>query len=139
MATLTSDDDPGTAEVRPPQRVLYEPDDAVIRAGLVTAVAPLVEGALLDRRIAYLTSEASSATPFARGYEILEELPFAEKRLRAALRERGIGVLEIKKRGIAVTPEQLRKRLRLHGPNEATLVLTRHANKAIALLCRPLP
>jgi SAM-dependent methyltransferase len=139
MATLTSDDDPGTAEVRPPQRFLYEPDDAVIRAGLVTAVAPLVEGALLDRRIAYLTSEASSATPFARGYEILEELPFAEKRLRAALRERGIGVLEIKKRGIAVTPEQLRKRLRLHGPNEATLVLTRHANKAIALLCRPLP
>lgn len=137
MATLTETDDPGTAQVRAPQAYLYEPDDAVIRAGLVTAVAAIVEGGLLDRRIAYLTSDVSLETPFARRYEILEELPFAEKQLRAALRERDIGALEIKKRGIGVTPEQLRKRLALRGSRTATLVLTRHANKATALLCRP--
>ena len=137
MATLTETDDPGTAEVAAPRRFLYEPDDAVIRAGLVTAVAALVKGALLDRRIAYVTSDVPQDTPFARRYEVLEQLPFAEKQLRAALRARDIGVLEIKKRGVDVTPEQLRKRLNLRGSASATLVLTRHANKATALLCRP--
>ena len=38
LATLTDEDDPG-AEVGPVAEFLYEPDGAVIRAGLVTAVA----------------------------------------------------------------------------------------------------
>ena len=46
---------------------------------------------------------------------MLEELPYREKQLRAALRERGIGRLTIKKRGVDVVPEQLRKRLALRG------------------------
>ena len=40
-------------------------------------------------------------------------LPFQLKRLRAALRERGAGDVVVKKRGIAVEPEELRRRLRL--------------------------
>ena len=100
-------------------RFLYEPDGAVIRAGLVTAVAAGVGGGLLDEHIAYVTSDASFRTPFARGYEVLEELPYREKPLRAALRERGIGRLTIKKRGVDVVPDQLRKRLALQGDEEA--------------------
>ena len=52
-----------------------------------------------------------------------------EKQLRAALRERGIGRLTIKKRGVSVVPEELRKRLSLRGEAEATLVLTRVAGQ----------
>ncbi|MGN6128925.1 MAG: THUMP-like domain-containing protein, partial [Nocardioidaceae bacterium] len=69
--------------------------------------------------------------------EVLEELPFKEKALRAALRERGIGRLTIKKRGVDAVPEVLRKRLALSGDEEATLVLTRVAGKGTALLVRP--
>ena len=43
LATLTDEDDPGDRSVRPVGRYLYEPDGAVIRAGLVTAVAAGVE------------------------------------------------------------------------------------------------
>ena len=78
-----------------------------------------------------------SDTPFARGYEVLEELPYREKALRAALRERGVGTLTIKKRGVDVVPDQLRKRLALTGDNEATIVLTRVAGHGTALLVRP--
>jgi hypothetical protein len=138
LATLTDEDDPGEREVRGPQRFLYEPDDAVIRAGLVTAVAAGVEGGLLDEHIAYVTSDRAFTTPFARGYEVLEALPYREKALKAALRSRGIGRLTIKKRGVGVVPEQLRRRLDLHGEQEATLVLTRAAGKGTALLVRPL-
>ncbi|MGB0099429.1 MAG: SAM-dependent methyltransferase [Nocardioides sp.] len=136
LATLTEDDDPG-APVRPVGEYLYEPDGAVIRAGLVTAVAAGVDGGLLDEHIAYVTSDQAFRTPFARGYQVLEELPYREKALRAALRERGIGRLTIKKRGVDVVPEQLRKRLALHGTEEATIVLTRVAGQGTALLVRP--
>ena len=136
LATLTEEDDPG-ADVVPLGRFLYEPDGAVIRAGLVTAVAAGVQGGLVDRHIAYVTGDASFHTPFARSYEVLETLPHREKPLRAALHERGIGRLTIKKRGVDVVPDQLRKRLALSGDNEATIVLTRVAGHGTCLLVRP--
>ena len=136
LATLTDDDDPG-GEVRAVGGFLYEPDGAVIRAGLVTAVSAGVNGGLVDEHIAYVTSDESFHTPFARGYRVLEELPYRERPLRAALRERGIGRLTIKKRGVDVVPEQLRKRLALAGDDEATLVLTRVAGQGTALLVAP--
>jgi SAM-dependent methyltransferase len=138
LATLTDEDDPGTPDVREVGRFLYEPDDAVIRAGLVTAVAAGVDGGLVDDHIAYVTGDAPYATPFARGYEVVEALPYREKALRAALRERGIGRLTIKKRGVDVVPEQLRGRLALRGEQDATVVLTRARGKGTALLVRPL-
>ena len=137
LATLTDEDDPGDRSVRPVGRFLYEPDGAVVRAGLVTAVAAGVRGGLVDEHIAYVTSDEAFETPFARSYEVLEELPYKEKALKAALRARGIGRLTIKKRGVDVVPEELRKRLGLHGEQDATLVMTRVAGKGTALLVHP--
>jgi SAM-dependent methyltransferase len=136
LATLTDEDDPG-AGTGPVADYLYEPDGAVIRAGLVTAVAAGVEGHLLDEHIAYVTSSKPFHTPFARSFRVVEELPYREKPLKAALRERRIGRLTIKKRGVSVVPDELRKRLSLHGEVEATLVLTRVAGKGTALLVEP--
>lgn len=136
LATLTDEDDQG-GEVLPLQEWFYEPDGAVIRAGLVTAVAGGVGGGLLDEHIAYVTSAQGFRTPFARTYRVLEEVPFREKQLRAALRERGIGRLTIKKRGVSISPDTLRPRLDLRGDAEATLVLTRVAGKGTALLVDP--
>lgn len=139
LATLTDEDDPGAAEIgtRSVGAFLYEPDGAVIRAGLVTAVAAGVHAALVDPKIAYLTGDEAFRSPFARGYRVLEQLPYREKQLKAALRERGVGRLTIKKRGVDVVPEQLRKRLDLTGDAEATVVLTRVAGEGTALLVTP--
>lgn len=136
LATLTDEDDPG-AEVRDLGAFLYEPDGAVIRAGLVTAVAAGVDGGLLDPQIAYVTGDSSFHTPFAKSYRVLEVLPYREKQLRAALRERRIGRLTIKKRGVDVTPEVLRKKLALSGDQEGTLVLTRSRAGTQAILVEP--
>lgn len=141
LATLTDEDAPAPGEdgthVRAVGAFLYEPDGAVIRAGLVTAVAAGVGGGLVDEHIAYVTSDGSFRTPFARGYRVLEELPYREKQLRAALHERGVGRLTIKKRGVQVVPEELRRRLALSGDQEATIVLTRVAGQGTALLVEP--
>ncbi|MFL6024444.1 MAG: THUMP-like domain-containing protein [Marmoricola sp.] len=141
LATLTDEDAPELGsqgvEVRAVGEFLYEPDGAVIRAGLVTAVATGVGGGLVDEHIAYVTGDSAFRTPFARGYRVREELPYREKQLRAALRERGIGRLTIKKRGVAVVPEELRKRLALAGEAEGTIVLTRVAGQGVCLLVEP--
>lgn len=138
LASLTDEDDPGPGRVRDVSAFLYEPDGAVIRAGLVTAVAALVDGGLMDEHIAYVATDDPVRTPFARGYRVLERLPYREKPLRAALRERGIGRLTIKKRGVDVVPDELRKRLSLSGDDEATLVMTRVSGHGAALLVEPL-
>ena len=136
LATLTDAEDPG-GETRDVGEFLYEPDGAVIRAGLVTAVAAGVRGGLVDDHIAYVTSDEAFRTPFARGFRVIETLPYREKALRAALRERSIGSLTIKKRGVGVVPDELRKRLSLTGDQAATIVLTRARGHGVALLVEP--
>lgn len=117
---------------------LYEPDGAVIRAGLVVAVAAEVQGRLLDRSIAYVTSDRAVHTPLATGYAVEDVFGFQLKRLRTWLRDRGVGRLTIKKRGTAVEVEQLRRQLRLEGSAEAIIVLTRVAGQQSVLVVRRL-
>jgi hypothetical protein len=89
---------------------------------------------MLRHDIAYLTADALTPTPFATAFRVLEELPYKESDLRTALAKRGIGKLEIKKRGADVDPAALRTRLKLKGDRTATLVLTRIGARHAALL-----
>ncbi len=124
--------------VRPMGRYLYEPDGAVIRAHLVADVAAeLGDGGLVDETIAYVTSDGLRDSAYATAYEITDVLPFNLKRLKAIVRERGIGVAVIKKRGSAVEPEELRKKLKLEGANSCVIVLTRVAGAPTMLLGHP--
>jgi len=131
----------GTGEAKAPVgtlgRYLYEPDGAVVRSHLVAEFAATVDGHLADPQIAYVYADAPAPTPYARCIEIEEALPFSLKRLRALLRDRGVGRLEILKRGSALEPEKLRRDLRLSGPAAATLVLTRVAGAPTALIGSP--
>ncbi len=117
---------------------LYDPDPAVVRSHLVAEFAETVNGRIADPQIAYVYTDEPADTPYARRLEVTDVLPFSLKRLRTLLRERGVGRLEIRKRGSALEPEQLRRDLRLSGPAAASLVLTRVAGAPTVLLCRPI-
>ena len=123
-ATLTDRDGDEIAPVAAPRGYLYEPDGAVIRAHLVAQLAHHLGAALIDPMIAYLTADAPRPTPFARGFRINDAFPFQLKRLRAYLRERGVGRVTIKKRGSPLDPDDLRQALRLQGDQQAILFLT---------------
>ncbi|WP_374227275.1 methyltransferase domain-containing protein [Streptomyces sp. JJ66] len=123
--------------VGPVGRYLYEPDGAVIRAHLVAEVARRLDGRLIDATIAYITADDLRSTPFARAYAVTDVLPFHVKRLRALLRERNVGTLTVKKRGSAVDPQELRRRMRLSGTGAATVFLTRVAGAPTMLLAEP--
>ncbi|MEV8273715.1 class I SAM-dependent methyltransferase [Microbacterium sp. NPDC077184] len=113
---------------------VHEPDGAVIRARLIGDVARSLEAGMLDPQIAYLTSDAALTSPFVQSFRVREELPTDVKALARALRERGIGTLEIKKRGVDVDPAVLRTKLKLRGDDAATLLLTRVGSTRRAIL-----
>ncbi|KQZ09042.1 SAM-dependent methyltransferase [Agromyces sp. Root1464] len=131
---LTADADSEDAPVGPLGEYVYEPDGAVIRARLIGDLARANGAWMLSSGIAYLTSDTAFDSPFARGFRVLERLPADERQLRQALAARGVGTLEIKKRGVDVDPAQLRTRLKLKGAASATIVLTREAGRHVALL-----
>lgn len=152
---------------------LWEPDGAVIRAGLVGELAAEFGGHLLDEHIAYFCTDqaeencaGSPHRALAQGYRVLDVLDFNVKRLRHWVQAAGVTSLEIKKRGVDVTPETLRKRL-LGGAKKAaskkqkncsggtrnhpeqnssettghrgTLVLIRIGEQRVAAVVEPLP
>lgn len=125
--------------LHPPGRYLYEPDPAVLRAGLVAPLGRQIQAAQLDPDIAYLTSDQYQATPFARAWQVLDWMPFQLKRLRQYLRQRGIGRLVVKKRGSPLEPEKLIRDLRLEGEQQAVLFLTHLQGKPITILAEEIP
>jgi hypothetical protein len=113
---------------------LFEPDGAVIRARLIGDLARKLQGRMVSPDIAYITADSPHHTPFAAGFAIHQVLPYKLSNLKKWVREEGIGVVEIKKRGVDVDPSSLRKSLGLAGPNDATLIITRAGNKRVALV-----
>lgn len=126
-AELSSSEDSADVETGTLGGFLYEPDGAVIRSRLIGDLGRRIGATMLSDGIAYLTSDTELETPFAACFRVIETFPLDERRVKRELAARGIGSLEIKKRGVDVDPAAFRKKLSLHGPESATLVLTRVA------------
>ncbi|MQY23240.1 THUMP-like domain-containing protein [Nocardia macrotermitis] len=134
--TLT-DAAPDEIPEQPPGEWIIDPDGAVVRAGLVRHYA--AENGLwqLDPRIAYLTGDR--VPEGIRGFRILDRLDLREKTLRAELRRRGCGPLEILTRGVDLDPDALRARLKPRGAVPFSLVITRIGRTPTVFLCETPP
>jgi hypothetical protein len=117
---------------------IYEPDSALIRSRLMGEFAVKNELAGFSEGIAYLTSNRIIESPWLKTYKVNEILPLDEKGIRKRLTELEIGILEIKKRGVDITPETLRPKLKLKGSGAATLILTKVGSARKALICEAL-
>lgn len=126
-----------SVECSSPRAFLYEPDPAVIRAHAHLTLAARLNASLLAEDIAYLTADTLTETPFAPAYRVLEWMPYHIKKLQGWLRAHSARLVAIKKRGVTMTPEEVRKSLKDAGDFPVVLVLTRQANRTIALLCEP--
>lgn len=133
-AELTSAADAPDVDPGPLGDYLVEPDGAVIRSRLIGDLARTLGGRMLDPTIAWITTDAPPSTPFGQAFRVVERFPLDTKTLARELRARGVGTLEIKKRGVDVDPARFRTQLRLEGEASATLVLTRIAGARAAIL-----
>jgi hypothetical protein len=124
----------------PTREWLYEPNPAVIRAHLIAQIALPRDGALLAPSIAYFTADRYIPTPFAVAYRVLDAMPFHVKNVSAWLRTHKRRVDVVKKRGVSLEPEAVRRQLAAPALAEyppVVLVLARVQDRTIALLCDP--
>lgn len=117
-------------------RWIYDPDPAVVRAGLVDQLAEHLGLARLDEAEEYLTSQQEVHSPFVQTFEVLEVLPNQEREIRHALRRSTFGPLEIKARHIPIAADELRRRLPRGGNDPGVLLFVREQGKAKAVLAR---
>ncbi|OSC39227.1 SAM-dependent methyltransferase [Mycobacterium decipiens] len=133
-----SDAEPDGCPVRPAGRWIVDPDGAVVRAGLVRHYGARHGLWQLDPDIAYLSGDR--LPPAVRGFEVLEQLAFDERRLRQVLAALDCGAAEILVRGVGVDPDVLRRRLRPRGSRSLSVVITRigsgSSSRATAYVCR---
>lgn len=116
---------------------LYEPDPAIIRAGLIKQVGAALNLHLVDKHIAYLSGPTAIQSPLVKGYKIEAELPLKAKQINRYLKKHHISHLNIKQRGTGLIPEALSKQLKPTKKGiERTLILVRFQDKHSALVCK---
>ncbi len=129
----------GPLRAGPVASCFYEPDPAVIRAGLVRRLAAELDAVQLDAQVAYLSSSGCRETPFARSWQVLEHGPFRQKTVAGWLAAYSAGGLEVKRRRSPVDPALLEKKLAgalVPGGPALTLFLTRIRGRSWAILGR---
>jgi SAM-dependent methyltransferase len=119
-------------------RFLYEPHAAVLAARLVATLCADHAWEAVSAQTAYLTSDQRAQEPACASFEVQEVLPLDRKQLRAYFRERQIGRLEVKKRGVEVDPERLRKEVSAEGDESATLLICPIGGRVQAIVARRL-
>ncbi|WP_155925162.1 class I SAM-dependent methyltransferase [Mycolicibacterium sp. CBMA 234] len=140
VAEELTDADPDDCPAAPAGRWIVDPDGAVVRAGLVRHYAARHGLWQLDPAIAYLSGdELPSGT---RGFEVIEQIAYNEKRLRQALSAHDASAVEILVRGVDVDPDALRSKLKLKRSGaQLSVVITRigagAASRSTAFICRP--
>jgi hypothetical protein len=120
---------------------LYEADGAVTRAGLTGALVAAVDGTELGAGLGYVTGPAAYDLGWARRHRVLAAMPLHPKPLGRWLREQGHDRVTVKKRGVTVDADVLRRQLRMTGRGKggsaATLVLTRVGSRQVAIVVEP--
>jgi hypothetical protein len=115
---------------------LFDPSPSLVAARLVGALGEAVELSALSTQSLYLTGMSQVIHPHLQTFVVQDELPLDIRKLRAYFQARGIGRLEIKKRGVELTPESLRPQLALSGDYAATLILSCVGTSIRAIVCQ---
>jgi hypothetical protein len=111
------------AAVSPLSNLIYDPDPSLLRASLLDGFALVHQLRRVAGGVDYLTGDSLVSTPFLNAFEVQDVVPLDLKRLRRMIVTNQIGTLEIKVRGVNITPEELRARIAPRGDRAATLLV----------------
>lgn len=116
---------------------MAEPDPAVIRSGLLGALAKSVGMRPLGPQIAYLGGAERPPGPFLRSWKVLGSAALDRKRVRHLLGEHDIGPIHVRKRGHPDEAEILARRFAGPGTRRGHLAIARLEKGHLALLLEP--
>jgi hypothetical protein len=116
---------------------VFDVDSAVLAAHLKGALAAEHGLSALAAGATYLTGSSPIVDDAALAcFEVTDALPMETRKLSRHLAERSIGRLEIKKRGVEIDPEHLRRELKLRGDRTATLLIANSGGRTLAILAQ---
>ncbi|WP_437185935.1 THUMP-like domain-containing protein [Planctomicrobium sp. SH668] len=122
-------------QVGPIGRYVYDPDPAIVRAGLLDLLVEQLPIHRMDDAEEYLTSDELIDCPAVTAFEVLENLPNNERGYRIAIRARGYGDVEVKSRHIPTDAQAIHRKMNLTGAGRATLMIAKVLGKSRALIC----
>lgn len=133
VTDISTPQDP-SREVEPAQQIgryIFEPDAALIRAGAIGDLCDMHNLAPVGQRIAYLTGdeEPGNIPAYFSAFEVIDTVAMRSKQIKQVLRDLSPSRIEIKKRGVDISPEKLQKEL-LSG-------LKKRDGEPLVILCTP--
>jgi len=116
------------------QEYLFDPDPAVIRAGLLGHLGNQLGAVPVDHGVAVLTGPKPVRSPFTDCYRVEHAAPFNLAQLRADLRERQVGRVTVLKRAVDLDVNEVIRKLKLAGPESRHLILTRSLGRTVGIV-----
>lgn len=116
---------------------LADPDPAIVRSGLLGALARATGMRPLAPQLAYLAGPEAPPGPFLRAWRVLATCPLDRRRVRAMLADQDVGPVHVRKRGHPDTAEALAKRFSGPGERRGHLAVARLERGHLALLLEP--
>jgi hypothetical protein len=115
---------------------VFDIDPAVRAAHLQGALAAELNLSALAEAPSYFTGNSPIIDAAVSCFKIEHVLPLRVKAIAEHLRDGEIGRLEIKKRGVDIDPDKLRRDLKLRGNNAATLLIGNIAGRPSAVVAQ---
>ncbi len=126
-------------DVGPLGRYIFDPDPAIVRAGLVDLLADSLGLIRLDREEEYLTGPEPIESPFLQTFAVLTELPNNTRALKQFFRHVAFGEVEVKSRHLPIKADSVRRRLPLAGNSAGVILFARLEGKARIVVAERYP
>lgn len=133
--SLAADSSSTSPPLAAPGAYLFDPDPAVVRAGLAGLLAGRLRIAPIDHTVQLFTGNELVASPFVTAYRVDFAARLHAVELRRHLRERGVGRVTVVKRGSMIDADQLEGKLKLAGSEHRVVLLTRAAGEPVMIVC----
>jgi hypothetical protein len=102
---------------------LYEPVATILAAKLAAAFAAELQLSAVTPGGGYLTADQLREHSLLTPFRVRDILPFDLRKLRAYCRERQLGQLEVKKRGVDIEPSRVRHEIIAKGQETAVIII----------------
>jgi THUMP domain-like len=127
---------PALAPFGPIAAFIHTIDPAVERAGLIGPLAERFSLTAPHPAAGLLTGGHPINSGLLTPFELIEELPWAPKKVRRALRDLDAGIVEVKTRGQIIDPDRIQRDMRGSGPEYLTLFVLRFGDRIRALIAK---
>jgi hypothetical protein len=117
-----------------PAGYVFDPDPAVIRAGLLPLLAGQLDAVPVDHGVALLSGPEPVRSPFAACQVVEHAAPFHVGKLRDYLRQRRVGRVTVLKRAVEMDVNEVTRKMKLDGPEHRVVILTRSLGRPWAVV-----